>query len=178
MLAKGVLGSHWLLLLKHVEGILPKGPYPPCLRMADRALLAGYPRCLPCVAQVVDSSDVLIQVLDCRDPMGTRSKHIEEYLRKEKPHKHLILVLNKCDLVPTWLTVSPHSTYTMDPWNHFVNYFYMVLNFNGNLICFHQDSNSLITTNSCAVMACTGIILWMRPANERWRYNLMSSPIG
>ena len=28
----------------HFEGILPKGPYPPCLRMADRALLAGYPR--------------------------------------------------------------------------------------------------------------------------------------
>ena len=28
-----------------VEGILPKGPYPPCLRMADRALLAGDPRC-------------------------------------------------------------------------------------------------------------------------------------
>ena len=30
----------------HFEGILPKGPYPPCLRMADRALLAGYPRFL------------------------------------------------------------------------------------------------------------------------------------
>ena len=29
-----------------IEGILPKGPYPPCLRMADRALLAGYPRCV------------------------------------------------------------------------------------------------------------------------------------
>ena len=27
-----------------IDGILPKGPYPPCLRMADRALLAGYPR--------------------------------------------------------------------------------------------------------------------------------------
>ena len=26
------------------DGILPKGLYPPCLRMADRALLAGYPR--------------------------------------------------------------------------------------------------------------------------------------
>ena len=26
------------------DGILPKGPYPPCLRMADRALLAWYPR--------------------------------------------------------------------------------------------------------------------------------------
>ena len=28
----------------YFEGILPKGPYPPCLRMADRALLAGYHR--------------------------------------------------------------------------------------------------------------------------------------
>ena len=28
----------------YLEGILPKGPYPSCLRMADRALLAGYPR--------------------------------------------------------------------------------------------------------------------------------------
>ena len=27
----------------HIDGILPKGPYPPCLGMADRALLAGYP---------------------------------------------------------------------------------------------------------------------------------------
>jgi nuclear GTP-binding protein len=55
--------------------------------------------------KVVDSSDVLIQVLDARDPMGTRSKHIEDYLKKEKSHKHLVFVLNKCDLVPTWVTV-------------------------------------------------------------------------
>ena len=27
----------------HINGILPKRPYTPCLRMADRALLAGYP---------------------------------------------------------------------------------------------------------------------------------------
>ena len=25
-----------------IDGILPKEPYPPCLRMAGRALLAGY----------------------------------------------------------------------------------------------------------------------------------------
>lgn len=30
--------------------------------------------------------------------------HIETYLKKEKPWKHLIFVLNKCDLVPTWAT--------------------------------------------------------------------------
>lgn len=54
--------------------------------------------------KVVDSADVLLQVLDARDPMGTRSKYIEEFLRKEKKHKHLFFVLNKVDLVPIWVT--------------------------------------------------------------------------
>ena len=40
----------WLHELKkaHIEGILPKGPYPPCLRIADWALWTGYPRYLFC----------------------------------------------------------------------------------------------------------------------------------
>ncbi|KAE8289084.1 Nucleolar GTP-binding protein 2 Autoantigen NGP-1 [Larimichthys crocea] len=54
--------------------------------------------------KVIDSSDVVIQVLDARDPMGTRSKSIEAYMKKEKSWKHLIFVLNKCDLIPTWVT--------------------------------------------------------------------------
>lgn len=54
--------------------------------------------------KVIDSSDVLLQVLDARDPMGTRSKYIEQFLRKEKPHKHLFFILNKVDLVPVWVT--------------------------------------------------------------------------
>jgi nuclear GTP-binding protein len=54
--------------------------------------------------KVIDASDVLIQVLDARDPVGTRCTHLEQYLRREKAHKHMILLLNKCDLVPTWAT--------------------------------------------------------------------------
>ncbi|KAL7712866.1 Nucleolar GTP-binding protein 2 [Entamoeba marina] len=54
--------------------------------------------------KVVDSSDVIIEVLDARDPMGTRSKHVEEHVKKHMKHKHIVLVLNKCDLVPTWAT--------------------------------------------------------------------------
>lgn len=54
--------------------------------------------------KVIDSSDVVVQVIDVRDPMGTRSRHIENFLKKEKPHKHMVLLLNKCDLVPTWVT--------------------------------------------------------------------------
>ncbi|CRK87838.1 CLUMA_CG001626, isoform A [Clunio marinus] len=44
------------------------------------------------------------KLLDARDPMGTRSKYIEEFLRKEKKHKHLFFILNKVDLVPIWVT--------------------------------------------------------------------------
>lgn len=58
--------------------------------------------------KVLDSSDVVIHVLDARDPLGTRCKPVVEYLRKEKAHKHLVYVLNKVDLVPTWVTVSLH----------------------------------------------------------------------
>lgn len=55
--------------------------------------------------KVLDSSDVVVQVLDARDPMGSRSKRIEDELKsKERRHKHLIFVLNKCDLIPTWAT--------------------------------------------------------------------------
>ena len=36
-----------LVQAEDIDGILSKGPYPPCLRMADRALLAGYPRYIP-----------------------------------------------------------------------------------------------------------------------------------
>ncbi|POR32845.1 Nucleolar GTP-binding protein 2 [Tolypocladium paradoxum] len=51
--------------------------------------------------KVIDSSDVVIHVLDARDPVGTRCRSIEKYLKEDAPHKHLIFVLNKCDLVPT-----------------------------------------------------------------------------
>lgn len=58
--------------------------------------------------KVIDSSDVVIHVLDARDPVGTRCKSVEKYLKEEAPHKHLIFVLNKCDLVPTGVAVCHH----------------------------------------------------------------------
>ena len=54
--------------------------------------------------KVIDSSDVILQVLDARNPLGTRSPPIEKYLKTEKPHKHLMFILNKVDLIPTWAT--------------------------------------------------------------------------
>ncbi|EKJ71330.1 hypothetical protein FPSE_08569 [Fusarium pseudograminearum CS3096] len=51
--------------------------------------------------KVIDSSDVIIHVLDARDPIGTRCLSVEKYLKEEASHKHLIYLLNKVDLVPT-----------------------------------------------------------------------------
>lgn len=54
--------------------------------------------------KVIDSSDVVIHVLDARDPLGTRCRSVEAFLKKEAPHKHLLFLLNKCDLVPPTVT--------------------------------------------------------------------------
>ena len=54
--------------------------------------------------KVIDSSDVVVQVLDARNAPGTRCHQVEAYLKSQKSHKHLVFVLNKCDLVPTWVT--------------------------------------------------------------------------
>lgn len=55
--------------------------------------------------KVIDSSDVVLHLLDARDPLGTMCESVLEYLKKEKAHKHVVLVINKCDLVPNWVTV-------------------------------------------------------------------------
>lgn len=60
--------------------------------------------------QVVESADVILYVLDARDPEGTRSREVErQILAAEGGNKRLILILNKIDLVPPpvlkgWLT--------------------------------------------------------------------------
>ncbi|KAL6717967.1 nuclear GTP-binding protein nug1 [Lecanora helva] len=51
--------------------------------------------------QVLSSSDILLYVLDARNPNGTRSREIErEITAADAGSKRLILILNKIDLVP------------------------------------------------------------------------------
>jgi len=50
---------------------------------------------------VIDNSDIIIEVLDARDPMGCRCRDIEgEVLGMAEGRKKILLVLNKIDLVP------------------------------------------------------------------------------
>jgi len=51
--------------------------------------------------QVVDQADVVLYVLDARDPEGTRSKEVERMvMAAASGGKRLIFILNKIDLVP------------------------------------------------------------------------------
>eukprot|EP00941_MAST-03F_sp_MAST-3F-sp1_P003271 g3271.t1 len=52
--------------------------------------------------RVIDSSDVIIEVLDARDPEGCRSSQVEQMVLPKG--KKLILLVNKIDLVPRHVT--------------------------------------------------------------------------
>ena len=52
--------------------------------------------------KVLDCSDVVLHVVDARDPPGTTCARVVSHLKTQATHKHLVFVLNKCDLVPNW----------------------------------------------------------------------------
>ena len=51
---------------------------------------------------VVERADIILEVLDARDPMGCRSLDVERYVlgASSMAQKRLVLILNKIDLVP------------------------------------------------------------------------------
>lgn len=50
------------------------------------------------VRKTIEIADIVIEVLDARDPLGSRSRNIEEMAIREG--KRVVLLLNKIDLVP------------------------------------------------------------------------------
>uniref|UniRef100_A0A8B9UZ71 G protein nucleolar 3 like n=1 Tax=Anas zonorhyncha TaxID=75864 RepID=A0A8B9UZ71_9AVES len=63
----------------------------------DEASLRQYGREL---RKVLAASDVVLEVLDARDPQGCRSPQLEAAVRRAGARQRLVLVLNKIDLVP------------------------------------------------------------------------------
>lgn len=60
--------------------------------------------------KVLEASDVLIEVLDARDPVGTRCRAVERELRSlDGGRKKLILVLNKIGEFTLSLSLSPRK---------------------------------------------------------------------
>ncbi|KAL0383710.1 UNVERIFIED_CONTAM: Guanine nucleotide-binding protein-like NSN1 [Sesamum calycinum] len=68
----------------------------PTTRNRDHSERAFYKE----LVKVVEASDVILEVLDARDPLGTRCGDMEKMVMKSGADKHLVLLLNKIDLVP------------------------------------------------------------------------------
>ncbi|GCB68150.1 hypothetical protein scyTo_0005258 [Scyliorhinus torazame] len=50
--------------------------------------------------KVLDAADVVLEVVDARDPLGYRCPQVEQTVLQSEGKKQLILVMNKIDLVP------------------------------------------------------------------------------
>ncbi len=51
--------------------------------------------------EVIQNSDVILEVLDARDPLSCKSNELEELVRSHKDEKKIIVILNKIDLIPS-----------------------------------------------------------------------------
>ena len=69
----------------HCKGPLP----PPSPHRVGSTLVLIVPRPLPTPPASCS------QVLDARDPNGTRCGYLEKHVKEKCPHKHMLLLLNK-----------------------------------------------------------------------------------
>ncbi|XP_060095941.1 guanine nucleotide-binding protein-like 3 [Heteronotia binoei] len=62
--------------------------------------------------KVIEASDVVLEVLDARDPLGCRCPQVEQFVGQSDGGKPLLLVLNKIDLIPKE---------NLEKWLHYLN---------------------------------------------------------
>lgn len=65
---------------------------------ATRVLMQSRRQYVKELRKVIEAADVVIQVLDSRDPEGCRNSELEQNVLKQ--NKKMLLIVNKIDLVP------------------------------------------------------------------------------
>lgn len=57
------------------------------------------------LVKVIEASDVILEVLDARDPLGTRCVDMEKMVMSSGPDKRLVLLLNKIGMLHLWVLI-------------------------------------------------------------------------
>ena len=107
--------------------------------------------------QVIADSDIVLEVLDARDPLGCRHPHIEQLIvstlqSDQQQAKRLVLVLNKIDLI---------SAESLDGWMRYLRQYYPVVAFKSSTqqqsahLNRHEPSASALTSHSTATTELT-----------------------
>ena len=78
------------------------GTFPPARSLPSNADAAGATRraFYRHLRAVMEKADIILEVLDARDPLACRAAAVEAMALSQKPPKRIVLVLNKIDLVP------------------------------------------------------------------------------
>jgi len=50
---------------------------------------------------IIKNANIILEILDARDPLGTRCTELENKIKEIDPCKQIILVINKADMIPT-----------------------------------------------------------------------------
>lgn len=61
------------------------------MSLAERSRRAFYKE----FVRVVEAADVILEVLDARDPLAYRCTEVEQFIRSADPNKKIVLLLNK-----------------------------------------------------------------------------------
>ncbi|BES96212.1 GNL3L/Grn1 putative GTPase [Nesidiocoris tenuis] len=78
------------------DALVPEVEEKPLFTKKEGSLKAYYRE----FKKVITAADVILEVVDARDPLGTRCKQVEEAVMECAGQKRLVIVVNKADLVP------------------------------------------------------------------------------
>ncbi|KAK8830508.1 hypothetical protein WA577_004240 [Blastocystis sp. JDR] len=66
------------------------------------------------LTHIINNSDVILEVVDARDPINSRCLSVEKAITEEMPEKVIIILLNKIDLVPRDVLAKTVDTLSKD----------------------------------------------------------------